>query len=193
MKSQISIFMIALWVVCGTVHAITWTEGYHQINDGNNFSLLYVYGNDTVVDMYGGWIGAAIIGDDSSFNFYDGTIDDQLSCGGTSLTKIYGGMIDYMSVGPSAVLDLYGTDYDNSLHTLWSYGGPINLYATDVTFTFGAGTLGADLLEGKYILTQDYFVWNVYDDTYKYINVLPEPATLLVFSLGMLFLRGSNS
>lgn len=163
-----------------------------QINDGDFWSNVNVYGNDTVVDMFSGWVLVAITHNSSTFNIYDGTIMDQLSCGENSIVNLYSGGFGTLLAENQSTLNIFGTNYDGVSHELWSTGGTINLYAINVVYDATGGIYEGGLLEGEYLSSGNSFVWDLYEGTYQYINIVPEPATFLLFGLGG-FLLGKRS
>lgn len=107
-----------------------------------------------------------------------------MTCSDNSAVNIWegGGLI---VVEEDSVLNLiagYGSD-------LSATGGEINLYAYDVVYDSSIGGSGGGIIEGKYYYDDSYFGYDLFPGTVSHVNVVPEPSTLLLFSLGGLLLR----
>ncbi len=163
-----------------------------QINDGEYWNNVNIYGDDTVVDMFEGWVLVAITHDSSTFNIYDGTIADQLSCGENSLVNLYSGEFGTLLAENQSTINIFGTDYDGLSHVLWSTGGTINLYATNAVYDATAGIYEGGLIEGEYLSDGTLFSWDLHPNTYQHITIIPEPATFLLLAFGGLLLRKYN-
>lgn len=155
-----------------------------QILSGEEWGNVYIYNDDTIVDMLGGWVLSATTHDESTFNYYDGVLEGPLTCSDSSTVNIlHGGPL--IVVEDNSILNLirgYGSD-------LSATSGLINLYAYDVTYDPSTGGCGGGIIEGKYFYDDSYFAYDLYPGTYSFINIVPEPASLLLLSLGGLFLR----
>jgi len=158
-----------------------------QINDGDTWGNVSIYGNETVVDMFGGWIASATTYDESTFNISAGSIDGYLTCTDSSLVNIYGGWFDFVVVEDSSILHII--DGIGGLGDLSATGGFIYLHAYDVTYNPTGGYYGEGHLEGKYWNSDNPFDYDLHAGTYSHIIIVPEPTTLLLLGLGGLLLR----
>ena len=191
MLRMIMIFLIVVSAACqlqATIDKDFYSSG--EINDGDSWNNVNIFGDDTIVNMYGGYVHVGITHDESTFNIYGGLIEDQLSLGHTSVVNAYGGILNTILVEQDSTLNLFGTDYDGQSHVLWSTGGSINLYSNDAVYLPGGGEHGENVFEGMY-LDGVSFSWVVYPDTYSHVTIVPEPATLLLLGFGGLFVRKS--
>ena len=67
--------------------------------------------------------------------------------------------------------------------------GTVNLYAYDVTHTITGGRWDDGQIMGTYYGDDSEFAFDLRDDAYLHINVVPEPATFLLVGLGVIALR----
>ena len=154
-----------------------------EINDGDYWGNVNIYGNDTVVDMFGGWVLSTTTHEESTFSYYGGTLEGPLTCSDNSTVNIWQGGVSTV-VEDNSVLNLlggFGSD-------LSATGGLINLYAYDIVYDSSIGGCGGGIIEGKYYHDDSYFAYDLYPGTYSYINIVPEPITFLLLGLGGLLL-----
>jgi hypothetical protein len=121
----------------------------------------------TTVNMLGGIVGASLTSYDSStVNIYDGTMS-ALQVFESSTANLYGGVID-MHLGASsfATVNVYG--YGFNVESLGEAGHMLSGYWND-------GSQFSIYLRGT--------------GTYSSVNLIPEPATFLLFGLGVLLLK----
>jgi hypothetical protein len=145
-----------------------WYSGHHEIVDGNVYGEIWMY-NDCTADMCGGEVFQLGALDSSRFNMFGGTMDILLGRY-DSIVNIHGGDLNSAGLAEKAVM---------------------NLYAHDVVYhpTDGGDDWSTGWLEGKYCANDEYFVFEFSTHDDSYLNVIPEPATLLLFGLGGLFLK----
>ena len=144
-----------------------WESGHHEIVDGDIYGEIWMY-NDCTLDIFGGDIFRLAAYDNTITYWYDGVMDI-LWARGDSIINIYGGQFTLLSA------------IDNSL---------VNLYAYDVVITHTGGFWDDGQVTGKYYLDDTSFIFDLWgQNTYSHINIIPEPASILLLSLGLLFLR----
>jgi len=168
MKTNMLILWGSLSLIASCVRADTvWDSGHHEINWGDAYWEIYMY-NGATADMFGGGVYKMETFDISSFDMFDGAMDI-LNVHGSSIISIHGG-----------TLGALGAE-DNSL---------VNLYAYDVIYHPTGGHYDRGWLEGTYIAGNLYFVYDlIHTDSFSHVNVIPEPATFLLFGVGGMLLR----
>lgn len=185
MRKVILIILITLAVPCQLrAYPDKDFSSSGQINDGDYWNNVNIHGDDTVVDMFGGWVLSVTTYDESTFNYRGGTLEGPLTCSDNSTVNIWEGGGSTV-VEEDSVLNLiagHGSD-------LSATGGLINLYAYDVIYDSSIGGCGGGIIEGKYYYDDSYFGYDLYPGTYSYINIVPEPVTISFLGLGWLFLR----
>ena len=168
MPKLLTILAVVMFFGVHPVQADTvWTEGYHEINDGDVYGEIWMY-NDATASMFGGDVYKLEMFDTSSFEILDGTID-LLGMRNNSVTYIYGSSLDALGA------------IDNSI---------VNLYAYDVIHHPTGGHFDCGWVEGKYDLdgaSFDFDLWS--KNAYQHINIVPEPATFLLLAVGVLCVR----
>ena len=151
-----------------TLHADTvWLDGHHEIVDGDVYVEVDIY-NDVTLDIFGGEV--------SRLAAYDITVTDW-----------FGGQMLILWARDNSIINIYG----GTLGDLWAAESSlVNLYAYDVIYHPTGGYYNLGWIEGKYLNSDLYFEFDFAgEDTGSHINVVPEPATILLFALGGFFLN----
>jgi len=109
MKTKVIITFILILLLCGVNPAqadVVWTEGHHEINDGDVYGEIVIL-NDVTLDIFGGDIGYVMSFDNTLTNWYDGQMD-YLRANDESIVNIHGGTIfDFLYAGDSSQINLY--------------------------------------------------------------------------------------
>ncbi len=159
---------VMLFCVC-PVQAEVWTSGHHEIFDGEVHGEIYIY-NDVTLDILGGDIGRLTAYDTTVTNWYDGTMI-RLWTRDNSIVNIYGGSLDF----------------------LWSAENSfVNLYAYDAIVMNTGGWYDQGYVTGKFFSNDEPFYFDLSQDSYLHINIVPEPASIFLLSLGYMFLRKND-
>jgi len=166
----ITILAIVLSLVAaGSLRADTiWTSGHHEIFDGDEYLEIWMY-NGSTADMWGGDV------------FQLGALD-------SSIFNMFGGAMDYLLVRHDSTVNIHGGILSDIV--IYNENGWVNLYAYDVAYHPTSG--GEGWMDGKYVVDDEYFSFNVDQVDLSHISVIPEPATLLLLGLGAFFLRRRN-
>jgi len=167
MKAKLfTILVVAMMLgVCPVKGDTVWTEGHHEIVDGNVFGEIWMY-NDCTLDIFGGDIGRLAAYDTTFTNWYDGEMDT-LWTRDDSIVNIFGGQLGGLSSQHNSV---------------------VNLCAYDIVFEPSGGH-DDGWIYGKYYADDSPFAIHLGADTYVHVNIIPEPTTLLLLSIGGPFLR----
>ena len=143
-----------------------WTEGHHEINYGDMYGEVDIY-NDVTLDIFGGSIG-------------------RLAAFDTTITDWYAGQMYTLWARDDSIVNIFGGQVD----ILWATeNSSVNLCAYDVIVTSTGGRYDQGYVTGKFYNGDVPFYFDISQNTYLHINVIPEPATLLLISLGCLFFK----
>ncbi len=145
-----------------------WTEGHHEINEGDEYWEISMY-NDCTLDILGGDIYRLAAYDTTITNWYDGTMDT-LWAKENSIVNIYGGQLSFLAA------------YDSST---------VNLYAYDVIHTTTGGFYNQGQVIGKYLFNEADFCFDLLggQQTLVHLNIVPEPSAFILLASGGFLLR----
>ncbi|MHA2404325.1 MAG: PEP-CTERM sorting domain-containing protein [Candidatus Kariarchaeaceae archaeon] len=170
MKTKILTILIMLFGACQVQADTVWESGHHEINDGDLYGEIWMH-NDATADMWGGDVFKLEMFDTSVFDMIGGAMD-LLGMRNDSVTYIRGGELGALGA------------IDDSI---------ANLYAYDVIHHLTGGHFDCGWVEGKYYLDGTSFNFDLWSqNTYQHINIVPEPATFLLFGFGVFLLRKRN-
>jgi len=162
-------FLFAFLFLPLCVNATTvdfYTDG--TIQSGDNYSKIKIY-NDITVEMHGGYVGEVTGQSTSIFNMYGGAVGSIITTGSANL---YNGVID----------------------TVVGFG-KVNIYGYDFVWTLGETLPQRGVLTGKWENGTSFSI-NMRDvlptDTHVVLHVIPEPTTIILFSLTGLFIVKRN-
>jgi hypothetical protein len=169
-KTLIILAVVMLLGVYPVRADLVFSSGYNTYDDsyGYNFEVWVI--NDAVLDVLGGEMKSLRSIDLATANVYNGDIE-WLETWDNGVINIYGGNMIWLGAWDS---------------------GLINLYAYDVTYhPTGGGTWGdKEWIEGTFYSGNNVFsLWLYNDEAYSHVNIVPEPAILLMLSLGSLLVR----
>ena len=157
------------------------------IEDGDVYGIVRIYDtppDQTTVDMYGGSVESFRTYDSSTSNIYDGVVLAEIRTANLSVVNIQGGNVtlDFLAVGDSSTLNIYGGGFYVGNSPGFSESSTVNIYGYD--FNYGSNQLTGFLSDGS------PFIFNELPfDEYSHMNLIPEPVSVLLLSLGIIFLR----
>ncbi len=185
-----------------------------QIGGGDTFSGLQIY-ERTIFNMSGGQIlyhssinmerlstinisggtiatGQFVVYDSAVFDVSGGNITvDTLKTYFNSVVNVTGGNVSVDVADIMGTLNLYGGSFivNNSYASL-SSGSQINIHYSDFCYTPNSNPLYHDGVLTGHLLDGSEFRFGGLDDfIYSSFNLIPEPATVFLLSIGGLFLQ----
>jgi hypothetical protein len=156
------------------------TGGIGNILESYEFSTANISGNDSSRPLY-------IYTRDSSIINFSGTADaSQLQAYNTAKINITGGNVDALAAYNNGIINIYGGNIVFNARALDN--AAINIFGYDLYKSPTGGT-GNGFVQG-YFNDHSFFKFNFEGtDTYSHVNLIPEPATVLLLGTGGLFLR----
>jgi hypothetical protein len=157
------------------------------IEDGDVYGIVRIYDTPpdwTKVDMYGGSVESLRTYDSSTANIYDGVVLSEIRIANLSVVNIQGGNVtlDFLAVGDSSTLNIYGGGLYVGNSPGFSEASTVNIYGYD--FNYGSNQLTGFLSDGSPFIFNELLF-----DEYSHMNLIPEPVSVLLLSLGILFLK----
>jgi len=158
--------IVAIVFLCSTTNAdLIFDSGYNVFDDSNSPQLEVGVLNDAHLDVL------------------SGEITGQLSFWQNSTGNIYGGELNWLWTDDNSVINVYGGTIN------WMASRPdstVYLHAYDVNYYDNGGELNQPWLEGKYISNDNYFSFTFNGlDSVPQVEIVPEPSTLVLLSLGL--------
>jgi hypothetical protein len=189
MKTKvITILAVVMFLPVSQVQAID-VDFYSDatIQDSDIYNIVRIYDtppDTTTVDMLGGSVGSLRTYDSSTANIYGGEISIDPQSYNTSTVNIYGGSLICQSiiVWDSATLNIYGGDLNVGNAPYFSESSTINIYGYD--FNYASNRLTGFLSDGSAFLFNELSF-----DKYSHMNLIPEPASVLLFAIVGLLIR----
>jgi len=144
-----------------------WDTGHHVIDDGDVYGEVFLE-NDASVDVLGGSILKLETFNVSTADIFGGEMDS-LWTNDDTVASIYGGTLEWLAASENST---------------------VNLYAYDITYYPTDGLHSEGWLEGTYYSDDTQFSFSFYGEySYSHVNVVPEPATFVLFGLGLPIVR----
>ena len=168
-KIILTICLVMLVKACPVSAALWYSSGYNTFTDSDPQGEEIFVENDAILDFLSGNAAGLRVIHTATTNIYGGSITYDLYTSEDSITNIY--LVD---------LEIL-TSSHNSI---------VNFYAYDVDFYSTGGISDDGYMTGKFYQDDTSFLINFKNtETVSHVNIVPEPSTLLLLSLGGLFLR----
>jgi len=174
MKTKMITFVVAtlLAVICPVSASMIFLDSGHYVwTDADPYYDEVFLENDASLDFLSGSIGQLSTRDESLSNIEGGQMLS-LSTFNNSLVHYQAGLIDYISASHDTI---------------------VFLYAYDVIYDPTGGAAGNGYIEGYFLKDDTYFGFSCLNEgTYSHIQIVPEPATFIILTCGVLLLRKRN-
>jgi len=170
----------------GQVYSL-WARdfGTARLSDaGSVFSLIARdYG---VVNMTGGTADHGSALESGILNIFAGLISDGIGADYTGTLNMSGGVTQGANFRGEATANLYGGTISEFL--MATEESTVNIFGYDLVLTSSGGSYGYGQVTGFWLDDMPFTINLNGADTYTHINLIPEPASLLLLSLGALVL-----
>jgi len=174
MKTKIiTIVAVLMLVKIGSVQAsvLFLESGHYTWTDADPYYDEVFLENDASLDFLSGSIGQLSTRDESLTNIEGGQMHS-LHTVNDSFVHYHAGLIDYISA---------------------SHDTTVFLYAYDVTYDPTGGLNSQGYVQGYFYNNDDEFSFScVNSPTWSHIEIVPEPASFLLLTFGVLLLRKRN-
>jgi len=164
-KTVVIISTLLLFGVCPVQAVTEWQNDHYEVFAKDYFADVAMLENATA-DMFAGQIDKIALFQDCSLN-------------------IYGGQIGVIWTEDISTVNVHG----GVLSEYWVSWGTLNLYAYGVTHATTGGSWGDGQVMGTYYGDDSEFTFDLrnvggYADPYSRVNIVPEPATILLVGFG---------
>jgi hypothetical protein len=164
----------------------TYDASIFNVAGGEVYSL---YARESSsANIFGGSVRSVFTWDYATTNLYDGGSVFSLGAGGQSgVVNMAGGVTEYLRAGESGIINLYGGLVTNCLDA-WD-SATVNTYGYGFNYNHSAGSWDGGQLTGFWLDGTAFSIDLYAPSTYDHINLIPEPGSLALLSLGGLLLR----
>jgi len=139
-------------------------------------------------NIFGGSVGGVFTWDHATTNLYDGGSVSSLGARGQSgVVNMTGGSVEYLGSIESGTLNLYGGCITDSLYC--SDFAVVNIFGYDLVKTSSGGRYGYGQVHGIWFDDTSFMIDLNGSETHSHINLIPEPSSLVLFTLGVLLIK----
>ena len=140
----------------------------------------------STANISGGFVYGIHSYNNSIVNFSYDAIAVNLATGDFGTINMYGGSANGISAYGSGTVNLYGGIVSDCIS---APDGTINVFGYDLFKTEIGGNYGYGFLNGYWDNGASFYIDLLSPETHSNINLIPEPASLLLLALGCLFLK----
>jgi len=161
----------------------TFDTSILNIAGGTTYSLYA--GHESFVTISRAKVFHILTWDNATVNFFEGGLATSLSARDSSTVNMAAGATRYLRAGESGTVNLYAGVVSDCL-SAWD-SGSVNIYGYGFNYDPTGGDWDGGQVTGFY-LNGTPFAIDIYDaDTFARTNLVPEPGSLILLSLGSLF------
>ncbi len=155
-----------------------------------NISSLYARESSTA-NISGGSVYGIQTWDSAVVHFSATASATSIGAAGDFATlNMSGGATEYLGAGESGTVNLYGGSVTNSINA-WD-SGIVNVFGYDLAKTSSGGAYDYGQVYGFFMDSTPFSIEFSTSETYDHVNLIPEPGTLSLFALALLYLRKRN-
>jgi len=151
---------------------------------GGTISGLYAHDFSTI-NVSGGFIHSPMAWDYSTINISGSFNAVEVGATATGIVNVMGGTMEAIA-GWGGVISLYGGTVTDNIHAV---GGWVNVFGYDLEKSSTGGKYGYGYVGGFWNDGTALTIHLGGSGTYSHINLVPEPATLMLLALGGILLR----
>jgi len=141
----------------------------------------------STANVSGGVVAGLYAWDYSTVSVFDtGSVFSLSARGDFGVVNIYGGSAAFVDAYESGTVNLYGGDVSEYLS---APDGIINIFGYDLSKTSTGGNYGYGFVTGYWIDGTSFSIDLLSPETYSNINLIPEPASLLLLVFGCFLLK----
>jgi hypothetical protein len=141
----------------------------------------------SVINIYGGTHWTAYASGHGIVNFSGDAVSQSLATSGFGIVNMIGGSVEDLHAGGSGTFNLYGGIITDSLNA-WD-SSQVNVFSYGLSKTASGGFYGYGKAYGFWNNGSPFTIDFSTPETYSHVNLIPEPTTFAILSIGRLLLR----